>query len=333
MRSKNEGSKTGRGLTGLVTLPIAVAGGWLAYSTLAIKHRLPLPDAILAERKPYLSKHAGWLSYYADRSAAGRPLVLIHSVNAAASAYEMGPLFRHYRTQRPVFALDLPGYGFSNRMKRAYSPDLFADTIAEFLETQVGEPADVVGLSLSCEFIARAAVARPALFRSLVFISPSGLGEAGSGRGSQQTGPRGLAGGVHTALAFPLWGRPLYDVIASRRSIEFFLEKSFEGPITPGMIDYGYATAHQPGAEHVPLYFISGALFTADAANTLYAQVEQPTLVLYDQDFYVGFDALPELLSRNKHWRAVRIVPTRGLPHFERLPETVAAMDSFWQAE
>ena len=32
MRSKNEGSKTGFGLTGLVTLPIAVAGGWLAYS-------------------------------------------------------------------------------------------------------------------------------------------------------------------------------------------------------------------------------------------------------------------------------------------------------------
>ena len=121
MSSKSNDSKTGLGLTGLVTLPIAVAGGWLAYSTLAIKHRLPLPDAILAERKPYLSKHAGWLSYYADRSAAGRPLVLIHSVNAAASAYEMGPLFRHYRGQRPVFALDLPGYGFSNRMKRAYS--------------------------------------------------------------------------------------------------------------------------------------------------------------------------------------------------------------------
>ena len=91
--------------------------------TLAIKHRLPLPDAILAERKPYLSKHAGWLSYYADSSAAGRPLVLIHSVNVVASAYEMGPLFRHYRGQRPVFALDLPGYGFSYRMKRADSPD------------------------------------------------------------------------------------------------------------------------------------------------------------------------------------------------------------------
>lgn len=316
---------------GWMTLPAAVAGGWLAYSALGIPHQVPLPDAILAERTPYASKHAGWLSYYADRSAAGRPLVLVHSVNAAASAYEMGPLFRHYRGRRSVYALDLPGYGFSNRMKRDYTPELFASTIAEFVETQVREPADVVGLSLSCEFIAHAAMAQPALFRSLVFISPSGMGETGSGRASQRTGPSGLAGGLHAAFAFPLWGRALFDIIATRRSIEFFLEKSFEGPITPGMVDYGYATAHQPGAEHVPLHFISGTLFTPDAAHVLYAQVEQPTLVLYDQDFYVSFDALPELLGQNKRWRAVRIIPTRGLPHFERLPETVAAMDGFWE--
>lgn len=330
-KAKDKSSETSRGLVGWVTLPAAVAAGWIAYSKLGIPHQAPLPDAILAERIPYQSKLAGWLSYYADRSAAGRPLVLIHSVNAAASAYEMGPLFRHYRGQRPVFALDLPGYGFSNRMKRDYTPELFADAIAEFVESQVGEPADVAGLSLGCEFVARAAVARPELFHSLVLISPSGLGEAGSGRASQQTGRSGLAGGLHAAFAFPLWGRALYDIVATRRSIEFFLGKSFEGPITPGMVDYGYATAHQPGAEHVPLHFISGTLFTPDAAHTLYPQVQQPTLVLYDQDFYVRFDALPELLSHNKHWRAVRIIPTRGLPHFERLPETVAAMEGFWK--
>jgi pimeloyl-ACP methyl ester carboxylesterase len=330
MSPKAKETESGRGLVGWVTLPAAVAAGWLAYSRLGIPHQAPLPDAVAAERVPYQSRRAGWLSYYADRNAAGRPLVLVHSVNAAASAYEMGPLFRHYRDRRPVFALDLPGYGFSNRMKRAYTPDLFAQVIAEFLETQVGEPADVAGLSLSCEFIARAAVSQPALFQSLVFISPSGMGEAGSGRASQQTGRNGIAGGLHDVLAFPLWGKALYDIIASRRSIKFFLEKSFEGPIEPGMVDYGYATAHQPGAEHVPLYFISGTLFTPDAAHTLYARAEQPTLVLYDQDFYVRFDALPELLSRNPHWRAVRLIPTRGLPHFERLAETVAALDGFW---
>jgi hypothetical protein len=54
-------------------------------------------------------------------------------------------------------------------------------------------------------------------------------------------------------------------------------------------------------------------------------------LALYDQDFYVGFDALSQVLQANPLWRAVRIAPTRGLPHFEKLDETAAAMDAFWQ--
>lgn len=316
----------------LFTLPIAVAGGWIGYSALVVDHRHPLPDAMLAEKLTFLTKAAGWLNAYVDRSAAGRPLVLIHSVNAAASAFEMGPLFRHYRAKRPVYALDLPGYGQSNRLQRDYTPQLFADAIVEFLASQVGEPADVVGLSLGCEFVARAALARPDLFHSLVLISPSGLGSASSGRASQQTEARGIADNLHRAFSFPLWGRALFDLIATRRSIEFFLKKSFEGPVTPGFVDYGYATAHQPGAEHVPLRFIAGLLFTPDAAMTLYQPLSVPTLVLYDQDYFVGFDALPQLLQANPHCKALRIAPTRGLPHFEKLAETAAALDDFWQA-
>ncbi len=316
----------------LFSLPIALAGGWIGYSALVVDHRHPLPDAILAEKLAFLSKAGGWLNAYVDRSAAGRPLVLVHSVNAAASAFEMGPLFRHYRGKRPVYALDLPGYGQSNRLQRDYTPQLFADAIVEFLASQVGEPADVVGLSLGCEFVARAALARPDLFHSLVLISPSGLGSASSGRASQQTEARGIADNLHRAFSFPLWGRALFDLIATRRSIEFFLKKSFEGPVTPGFVDYGYATAHQPGAEHVPLRFIAGLLFTPDAAMTLYQPLSVPTLVLYDQDYFVGFDALPQLLQANPHCKALRIAPTRGLPHFEKLAETAAALDDFWQA-
>lgn len=317
------------GLRAAALLPLSLAAGWIAYSKVFVNHRAPLPDAILAERRPFLSKAAGWLSYYVDRQAAGRPLVLIHSVNAAASAYEMGPLFRRYRGQRPVYALDLPGYGFSNRLARDYGPPLFAGAILDLLETQVGEPADVAALSLGCEFAARAALERPDLFHSLVFISPSGFNSYDTGRASQRAGMRGAADSVHALLAFPLWGRAIFDLVASRRSIEYFLRQSFVGEITPGYVDYAYASAHQPGAEHAPLHFLSGRLFTPNAAASLYEKVQTPTLAIYDQDAYVRFDGLPALLQRNPKWRAVRLSPSRGLPHFERLEETANLLDEF----
>ncbi len=318
-------------LGGLGGAVLAAAGGWALYSRLFIDHRLPLPDAIPAERVAFFSKSAGRLNYYVERQASGRPLVLLHSVNAAASAYEMRPLFDLYRTHRPVFALDLPGYGFSERKPREYTPHTFEEALLDLLETQVGEQADVVALSLSCEFAARAAVTRPELFHSLALISPSGLGSKTSRR-SYRAGRAGRTGdGLHRLLSVPFWSRALFDLIATRASIAFFLSKSFSGPVAPGLVDYAYAASHQPGAEIVPLHFLSGRLFSRNIREIAYAILEVPTLVLYDRDAYTSFDALPDILKANSRWRAVRIAGTLGLPHFEKPAETAKALEDFWQ--
>ncbi|WP_242445288.1 hypothetical protein [Chromatium okenii] len=42
-----------------------------------------LPAAIQATRHDFNSASAGRIHYYADTSASGRPLLLIHSINAA----------------------------------------------------------------------------------------------------------------------------------------------------------------------------------------------------------------------------------------------------------
>ncbi|MEZ4380680.1 MAG: alpha/beta fold hydrolase [Nannocystaceae bacterium] len=302
---------------------LTAAAGWIAYSRLAIDHEVALPPALAAEHDTFASV-AGKLGYYVDRHAAGRPLVLIHSVNAAASAYEMRPLFEHFRGSRPVYALDLPGFGTSTRSDRDYAPTLYRDAIVDFLTAVVGAPADVIALSLGCEFAALAANLRPEAFRSLAFISPTGLSAEDRGGDS----PR--ARRVHGAFDVSLWRQPVYDLLVSRPSIKYFLKRSFVGEVDPGLLHYGFLTAHQKGAVHAPLCFISGRLFTPAIAESTYVRLQRPTLAIYDQDAHVSFERLPEVMERNEHWRSIRIVPTRGLPHWERLPETVAALEAFW---
>ncbi len=63
----------------------------------------------------------------------------------------------------------------------------------------------------------------------------------------------------------------------------------------------------------------------------VYEKLTVPTLALYDQDPYVSFETLPDLLQRRPNWQALRIAPTRGLPHFERLADTRAALERFWK--
>lgn len=332
MRTTNKQRHGARLGTGIWVLPAVAAGSWIAYSNFGIDHQLPLPKAIDADQTSFYSKTAGQLSYYADRSAGGRPVVFIHSINAAGSSYELKPLFNYYRGNRPLYALDLPGFGFSERSGRVYSPKLYEDAIVDFLTSQVGGAADIVALSLGCEFTARAALARPDLVHSITMISPSGFSVPGEeGRSSQQVDPS-TGELLHDAFAFPLWGRALYDLIATRRSIQYFLKQSFVGEVDAGLKEYAYATSHQPGAHHAPLYFISGKLFTRNIRRQVYEQLSLPVLVIYDCDAFVKFDTLPAMLTEHPNWRSARITPTQGLPQFERLPDAVRALNYFWAA-
>ncbi len=326
-KAVSSASQVVRGLLGMVATAV---GAWIGYSALLVNHRMPLPPAIDAQRERYLSRWAGLLSYYRDTSAAGRPVVLVHSVNAAASAYEMRPLFNHFRTTRPVYALELPGFGFSERSNRDYTPQLYAEAILDFLTHVVIEPADVVTLSLSSEFAALAALENAEQFHTLSMISPSGFTARRDKVSSQRARQNGMSDRLYNLFTFPLWARAFFDLLATMVSIRFFLKQSFDGPVEPALAGYSYATAHQPGAHYAPLHFVSGRLFTPDIRQRAYEHLTCPVMVIYDQDPYVRFDTLDEMVASHFNWRSQRITPTRGLPQFERLVETAAALDDFW---
>lgn len=268
----------------------------------------------------------GRVHYYADARTRGRAVVLVHSINAAASSYEMRPLFEALRATRRVYALDLPGFGLSARDRRAYTREGYARAIERFVvdvASPQGAPCDVVALSLSCEFVARAALSAPALFHRLTFLSPTGLGrEAGSGLARSLRG-RALS----AALSMRPLARGLFELVTTERSVRYFLKKSFVGPVDEGLVAYAVRSAREGGAEHAPTEFLKGALFTPDAAASLYGPLRVPTEVLYDGDPFTGFDKLAGLVAANPGVHATRVAPSRGMPQFEHTAAVVAAID------
>ena len=96
------------------------------------------------------------------------------------------------------------------------------------------------------------------------------------------------------------------------------------------MVDYAYATTHQPGARYAPLYFLAGQIFTQDA--------HQPDLSPRSPSgpwcSMIGTRTSTSpcwtaFLPGRANWQAQRIAPTLGVPHWERLPETIAAHGGF----
>ncbi len=325
--TKERTAQSGCSSGGVIALSLLSVGAvWLLY-TRSRREFPPLPPAVAAPISTFTTQSGIKTAYYADTSGEGTPLVLIHSINAAPSAYEVKPLFEYYQGKRPVYALELPGFGQSDRTRRRYSPQLFADTIRDFLANVVGAPAHVLALSLSSEFIAIAANAEPDRFASLVVVSPTGFSKVDVASFI----PGKL---IYGFVSLPLLDEGLFDLLTRRGTVSFYLDQSFvSGDAPADFIDYAYTTAQQKNARHAPLYFLSGQLFSADVAGDVYAALETPTLMIYDEDPNVSFERLPALLEANPNWRAERLQPSRGLPHWEKLEETVALLEDFWQGE
>jgi pimeloyl-ACP methyl ester carboxylesterase len=294
--------------------------------------REDLPAALAAERVE-LGGRAGRLSYYTalpEDTAAHRPLLMVHSVNAAASAIEVRPLFEHYRHTRPVYALELPGFGFSERGARDYTPRLMSDAVAEMAAEirtlHGGQAADALALSLGCEFLARAAAECPQDFASLALVSPTAFSGQVPRRGAPAT-TRGRPG-LYRVLTCPLWSGALFALLTSRRSIGYFLRKTFGSSQVPReLIEYAWHTSHQPGARHAPFRFVSGYLSSADAF-CFYEALRLPVWLAHGvrgdfQDY-----RLAPLMAGRENW-TVQTFQTGALPHFELFEEFVARYDAF----
>ena len=290
----------------------------MPHSNASLEPALDAPVASLQ------TQAAGTLRYYHDDSGPGRPLLLLHSINAAPSAMEIRPLFERFSGQRPVIAPDLPGFGLSDRGDRRYTPQLYAGAIIELLRAVTDRPADIVALSLTSEFAARAVLQAPDICHSLAVISPTGLGERVPPGPTAQRRLRRFFG-------LPLVGSGLYRALTTRASIRYFLGKAFHDAIPPALVDYACATTRQPGASHAPFAFLSMGLFSADARTTLYEPLPVPGLVIYDTDPNVSFETLPALLERAPQWQSARVAPTRGLPHWEQPAATFDALETFWR--
>lgn len=307
---------------------VKAALGWIGYSTFFISHQMPLPPALAGTRREF-SGAAGRMSYYTAGS--GAPLLLIHSINAAASAYEVRPLFDQYQAQRRVYAVDLPGFGFSDRSPRDYTSRFYTDAILAMVEEIRRDTGamqvDALALSLSSEFLARAAVEQATHFNSVALVSPTGFGKT-----EQLYGPLGSTRGtplVRDLYEFPLWSQAFFDLLSTRPSLTYFLKKTFGSyeTIDQGLLAYDYLTAHQPNAQHAPYAFISGLLFSADI-DRIYEALDVPVWMCYGTKIEFSDFSDTHNVQNKSNW-TLQAFPTGGLPHFEQRVPFIAAYDAF----
>lgn len=294
--------------------------------TSILKHALP------GERRE-IDSHAGVISYYTDAPAINdndTPLLLIHTINAAAGAHEVRPLYEHYRQTRPVYALDLPGYGFSERSDRDYTPRLMTDAIhvlvKEIQRIHGDKAVDALAVSLTCEFLARAAHESASDYRSLALVAPTGFNKQHPYRGKPLSN-RGMSGFLKF-LKLPYAGKPLFNLLTTRPSIRFFLQKTWGSKeIDETMYEYSCLTTRQPGARFAPFYFLSGYLFSQDI-NAIYEDLPHRVWMCHGVRGDFTNYCWKESLQEKSNWQFTTF-ETGALPYYEVEDDFCQQYDKF----
>lgn len=315
-----------RGPRGWQIAALATAG---SISAVALANRLAEatagePFSVLEGEHGRYSWTRGGINYTVR--GRGEPLVLIHGVYAGASSFEYRRVFTQLAEHHRVYAFDLLGFGLSDRPRIVYTPELYVALIQDFVRNVVGgmdHPVQVIASTLGAAFTIRAAAERPDLFDRLALIQPTGIQDLAS----DPEEPSHVF--WRTILRSPLLGQTMYNAIASRSAIRYFLRTIYANheQISDDMIDYYYMQAHQHNARYAPASFIAGSLDTP--VDEEYMRLTMPILLLWGKNARFTPLEHARAFRQLNHRTDLRVFDCGGLPQDELPGEFVRVAESW----
>ena len=310
--------------SGLAKVAAAIGGGGAAVAGgLALVNRLllldDLPPTLPGANQDWLWR--GW-RVRAVSLGTGPPIVLVHGVHAAASSFEMRGIFEPLSQRYTVYAVDLLGFGKSERPAAPYSGEFYAELLTAFLGEVVGGPAVMIGSSLSAAYAIEAARLRPSLVERLVLISPTGT-----------TRPGVFRRAFGRLLALPLVGSAAFNVLASRASIQSYLRRAYADPslVDDPLVEQHWATSHQPNARLAAAAFVGGGLDLPFDRSSV--PVAVPILVVRGSVPGIGAQASDAELRALGPDVTIETIDGAGqLPHDEAPDRMLALLDGWLAA-
>ncbi len=220
---------------------------WLATKYAFRPLRRPLiSDAISpgSFRTKVVETSQGDVLYH--EAGSGPPLLFIHGVQVGASSYEWSKVYPHFVSDHRVIAVDLLGFGESERPSRMIGVEEQEQSLAEFVRLVCGRQAPIIiGSNIGAGLAVLLASHHPDLATRLILLMPTGLTEFGGRR---------LPWNMALWARLPIFGRALYaGSLARRKSIKAWLERyGFSNPdkVQDEHIEVMATCAQQVGAEH-----------------------------------------------------------------------------------
>ena len=107
----------------------------------------------------------------------GKPLLLIHGVYPGADMSQWSGIDRNIFKSHTVYAIDLLGFGRSDKPNLSYSAYLYVRLINNFIRDVIREPVITAASDYSAAYAVMGCIFDQSLYESLLLISPAGCAQ------------------------------------------------------------------------------------------------------------------------------------------------------------
>ncbi|MBD2692620.1 alpha/beta fold hydrolase [Anabaena catenula] len=263
----------------------------------------------------------------------GQPLVLIHGFGASIG---------HWRKNIPVladagyrvFAVDLLGFGGSDKAAINYSMELWTELLKDFWNAHIQEPTVLIGNSIGALLSLMVLTKYPEIATGGVLINSAG----GLSHRPHELNPvlRVVMGTFNKLVANPITGKFVFNRIRQKSQIRRTLYQVYSdrNAVTDELVDLLYTPSCDPGAQQVFASILTAP--PGPSPEELLPKLECPLLVIWGaNDPWTPITGAKIYEEARENGKDIKIVPIPGAGHcpHDEVPGVVNVEIIDWLAQ
>ncbi|MBD2432540.1 MULTISPECIES: alpha/beta fold hydrolase [Fischerella] len=260
----------------------------------------------------------------------GKPLVLVHGFGACIGHWRKNiPVLANAGYQ--VFALDLLGFGGSEKAPIDYTVEVWVELLKDFWIAHINEPAVFIGNSIGALLSLMVLAEHPEIAVGGVLINSAG----GLSHRPHELNPplRVVMSAFNKLVGHPITGSFVFNRIRQKHQIRRTLYQVYRDrqAVTDELVDLLYTPSCDPGAQKV-----FASILTAPPGPTpaeLLPKVQHPLLVIWGADDpWTPITGAKIYEQAQENGKNIKIVPIPGAGHcpHDEVPDVVNSQIVEW---
>lgn len=245
----------------------------------------------------------------------GKPILCIHSMKTGASSYEFNKIIKTLSKNRTVYAIDLIGFGKSEKPKLTYTAYMYVQLLHDFINDVIQDKIDIITSGNSNSFVTMLSLQNSNLIDKLIFINPGDLKKLAKN-------PTNKNAVLKHLLETPILGTLIYNIINSKINMKNQFSNSYfynYNNISKKFINAFHENAHIGDANNKFVYSSNQCHYNNVNIKSALEQINNSIFIIQGNERNEPYkDIINDYKKLNASIESSVIYKTKEFPHIEK---------------